>query len=90
MYKVNPKNWSKYFAFKVSKQILFSPARFWELNYVQPIHNIKTNKYSTSIRGPNIWNGFLSPKGKQIATLHIFKAITKSRLHFLENEIIFF
>ena len=64
--------------------------RFLELNYVQPIHNVKTSKYSISIRGPYIWNSFLSAEEKQITAMHKFKAITKSRLLFLENELAFF
>ena len=57
---------------------------------LQPIHNIKTSKYSISIRGSYIWNSFLSPEEKQITTMSKFKAITKSRLFFLENELLFF
>ena len=64
--------------------------RFTELNYVQPCHNIKTSKYSISIKRPYIWNSLLSSEDKQITTMHKFKAITKSRLLFLENKLAFF
>ena len=48
------------------------------------------SKYSISIRGPCIWNSFLSSEEKQIITIHKFKAITKSKLVFLENKLAFF
>ena len=48
------------------------------------------SKYSISIRGPCIWNSFLSSEEKQIITIHKFKAITKSKLVFLENKLTFF
>ena len=66
------------------------PTRFSELNYVQPICNIKTCKYSISIRGPYIWNIFLSSEEIQIPNIYEFKAIRKSRLLFLQNKLTFF
>ena len=38
---------------------------------------------------PHIWNSFLSSEEKEITTMHKFKAIIKSRLLFLENELAF-
>ena len=49
------------------------PTRFSEPNYVQPIYNIKMSQYSISIRGPYIWNSFLSSDKKQITTMHNLK-----------------
>ena len=37
-----------------------------------------------------IWNNFLSTTDKQIADVAKFKAVTKSKLLSLENEICFF
>ena len=90
MYKVNQNTAPNIFLSRFQKLPHLYPTRFSELNYVQPIHNIKTIKYSISIRGPCIWNSFLISKEKQINTMHKFKAITKSRLLFLENELTFF
>ena len=59
------KNCSECFFSKFQKPPHFYPTRFSELNYVQPVHSIKTRKYSISIRRPYIWNSFLSPEEKQ-------------------------
>ena len=74
MYKVNQKTAPNIFISKFQKPSHSSyPTRFSELNYVQPIYNIKTSKYSISIREPYIWNSFLSSKDKQITIIHKFK-----------------
>ena len=90
LYKVNPKTAPNIFLSRFQKPSHSYPTRFSELNYVQPTSKIKTSKYSISIRGPYIWNSFLSSEEKQITTMHKFKTITKSRLLFLENELAFF
>ena len=90
MYKVNPKTAPNIFLSRFQKPSHSYPTRFSELNYVQPTRKIKTSKCSILIRGPYIWNSFLSPEGKQITTMHKFKTITKSRLLSLENDFVFF
>ena len=90
MYKVNQKTAPNIFLSRFQKPSPSYPTRFSELKYVQPIHNIKTSKCSISFRGPYIWNSFLSSEEKQITTMHKFKAITKSRLLYLVNELVFF
>ena len=90
MLKVTTKTAPNIFLSRFQKPSHSYPARFSELNYVQPTHNIKTSKYSISIRGPYIWNSFLSFEEKQITTMHKSKTITESRLLFLENELTFF
>ena len=63
MYKVNTKTALNIFLLKFQKPSHSYPARFLELNYVQPIHN-------NSIREPYIWNAFLSSEEKQITTMN--------------------
>ena len=89
MYKANPKTAPNILLSRFQKPSHSYSTRFSELNYAQPTHNIKTSKYSISIRGPYIWNSFLSSEEKQITATHKFKTITKSRLLFLENELAF-
>ena len=74
MYKVNQTTAPNVFLSRFQKQSHFYPTRFSKLNYVQPIHSIKTSKYSISVRGTYIWNSFLSHEEKQITTMHTFKA----------------
>ena len=89
IYKVNPKTALSIFLSRFQKPSHSYPTRFLELNYVQPTRKIKTSKYSISIRGPYIWNSFLSSKEKKITTMHKFN-LTKLRLLFLENDLVFF
>ena len=90
MYKVNPKTSPNIFLSRFKKPSHSYPTRFFELNYVQPTRQIKTSKYSISIRGPYISDSFLSSEEKQITTMHRFKTITKLRLLFLENNPVLF
>ena len=87
MYKVNPKIAPNIFLLRFQKPSHSYPTRFSEYNYTQPTRNIKMGKYSISIRGPYIWNSFLSFEEKQITTMHKFKTIKKSRLLFLDNDL---
>ena len=90
MYKVNQKTTPIIFLSRFQKLSLFYHTRFLELNYVQPIHNIKTSKYSILIRRPCIWNGCLGSEERQVTTMQKFKTTTKSMLPLLENELAFF
>ena len=69
MYKINQKTVSNVFLSRFQNPSHLYPTRFSELNYVQPIHNIKTSKYSISIRGP------YDHEEKQITTIHKFKPL---------------
>ena len=62
-YKVNTKAAPNIFLSRFQKPSHSYPARFLELNYVQPIYN-------NSIRRPYIWNSFLSSEEKQITTIN--------------------
>ena len=90
MYKVNQKTAPNIFLSRFQKLSHSYHTRFLELNYVQPIHNIKTSKYSILIRRPCIWNSCLGSEEKQVTTMQKFKATTKSMLPLLENELAFF
>ena len=52
MYNVNQKTAPNIFLSRFQKPSYPYPTRFSELNYVQPIHNIKAGKHSILIRGP--------------------------------------
>ena len=80
MYKINQKTALNVFTQDLKNRLIFFQTRVSELNYVQPIHNIKTSKYLISIKGPYVCNSFLSPEEKQITTMHKFKAITKLQI----------
>ena len=66
------------------------PTQFSHLNYVKTIPRLNKYKYGISYRGQFIWNSFLSTTDKQITDIAKFKAVTKSKLLSLENELNFF
>ena len=65
MCKVNQKTVPSIFFSRFQKLFHFYPTRFSELNCIQSIHNIKSSKYSISIRGPCTWNSFFSREEKK-------------------------
>ena len=67
--KVNQKTAPYVFRLRFRKTYHCYPTRFSKLDYIQTIRNIKMSKYLISIRGPYIWNNFLTPEEKQITTL---------------------
>ena len=87
LYKVNQKLLRMFFFPDFKNHIIFTQLDSW--NYIQPIHNIKPVKYSISIRGAYIWNSFLSPREKQVTTMHKFKAITKSSSSFPRGSFLY-
>ena len=52
--------------------------------------NQLTNSIDDHIRGPYIWNEFLSNKEKEIELTSSFKSTIKSKLLSLNNEISYF
>ena len=79
---------------KISKTVSFYPTRFPELNYVQPIHDIKTNKNSVSklyLEGNIFGLDFLaSKKNKSLLCINLKlyqnEALSRERTHvFLER-----
>ena len=54
MYNVNQKTAPNIFLWRFQKPSHSYPTRFSKRNYVQPIHKVKTGKYSIWIRGPSM------------------------------------
>ena len=90
MHKIQGKSAPNIFLPKFRKPSHSYPTRFSHLNYVKPIPKLNKCKYGISYRGPFIWNSFLSTTDKQITDVTKFKAVTKSKLLSLKNEISFF
>ena len=51
---------------------------------------LSSSKYRISVRGPVLWNEFLTDSEKEIENLSLFKSKLKSKLLSYENEVIFF
>ena len=67
-----------------------NPTNFSELNYIKPRSQLSSSKYRISVRGPALWNEFLTDSEKEIENLSLFKSKVKSELLSNENEVIFF
>ena len=89
MHKIQGKSAPSIFLPKFRKPSHSYPTRFSHLNYAKSIPKLNKCKYEISYRGPLIWNSFLSTTGKQIADIAKFKAVAKSKLLSLNNEISF-
>ena len=55
-----------------------------------PATQLKLSKFSISVRGPTIWNKFLSNKIKNLTSLPMFQSAIKNKLFSYENEISLF
>ena len=67
-----------------------NPTTFSELNYIKPRSQLSSSIYRISVRGPALWNEFLTDSEKEIENLSLFKSKVKSELLSNENEVIFF
>ena len=67
----------------------YYPTRF-ALNSFQLPRSSKTPKFSILLRGPKLWNQFLTNNEKDITTLDTFKRLLKKRILDINNELIFF
>ena len=90
MHKIQRKSEPSIFLSKFRKPSHSYPTRFLHLNDIKRIPKFNKCKYGISYRGPFIWNNFLSTTDKQITDVSKFKAVTKSELISLENEVSFF
>ena len=60
------------------------------LNSFQLPKSSRTSKFSILLRGPKLWNQFLTNKEKDIAALSTFKRILKIKILDSNNELLFF
>ena len=91
MHKIQGNSAPSIFLSKFRKPSLSYPTRFSYLNYIKPIPKLDNKcKYEISYRGPFIWNNFLGTANKQNTYVTKFKAVTKSKLFSLKNEVSFF
>ena len=66
------------------------PTAYAANNFVMPQKQLSISKYSITIRGPKLWNNFLSKKIKTINCPTIFKTTIKHELHNFKNVISLF
>ena len=66
------------------------PINFSKLNYIKQTFQLSRSKYKITVRGPSLWNQFLTDSEKEIDNLSLFKSKVKLKLLSFENEVIFF
>ena len=66
------------------------PTNFSKLSCIKPTSQLSRSKYRVSVRGPALWNEFLTTNEKEIENLSLFKNKVKSKLLSHENEVLFF
>ena len=60
--------------------------KFSEINFKYKKSSLTSRKHSISVRGPNIWNEFLTKEEKEIQSYSIFLRKTKTKLLESDNE----
>ena len=90
MHKINTQTAPTVFLPKFHKPCHLYPTRFSKFNYLKPDHKLSKCKYRISIRGPSLWNDYLTDTEKQIEIVSVFRKIVKTRLLSSENETKYF
>ena len=90
MYKFKHKQTPKIFNDIIDTPVHQYPAKFFKANFSVKWFALRSNKYSISVRGPKIWNDFLTNEEKSIDPPALFLAKIKSLLFYTENEIKYF
>ena len=62
------------------------PTKFSRANFSVKLFALRSTKYSISVTGLKIWNGFLKNKEKSINSHALLSAKIKSLLLYIENE----
>ena len=62
------------------------PTQFSETNFKYIKHSLTITKHSISVRGPKIWNEFLTKEEKEIQFHSIFLRKIKTKLLESDNE----
>jgi len=66
------------------------PTKFANSNFMKAKNSLCSSKYRISVRGPDLWNKWLSNNERQIQNPSLFKSKVKSKLLSLANETTFF
>ena len=97
MHKVKIETVAVVFLPKFEKLAHPSPTNFSKLNYIKLTSQLSRSKYRISVRGPTLWNEFLTDSEKEIENISLLKvkmSLFKSKVIFklfsYENEVIFF
>ena len=86
MYKFQKYQVPKIFNMAVEKPTHKYPTQFSETNFKYKKYSLTSTKHSISVRGPKIWNEFLTKEEKEIQSHSIFLGKIKIKLHESDSE----
>ena len=86
MHKFKNKQTPKIFNDIIDTPVLQYPTKFSKANFSVKRFTLRSTKYSISVRGPKIWNDFLTNEEKSIDSQELFSAKIKSLLLYTEYE----
>ena len=87
MHQIGTKTALSVFLSKFKKPSHLYPARFSNVNYLKPTYKLNKCKFRISVRGPYLWNEFLTQTEKEIETTFTFKILAKQKLLSSYNEL---
>ena len=87
MNQISTKTAPSVFLSKSKKHSHLYPTRFSYVNYIKPICKLNKCKLRISIRGPYLWNEFLTQTEKEIESTSSFKIVVKHKLLSSYNEL---
>ena len=90
VHKISTQTASSVFDPLIQRPSHFCPTNFSECSYSLPTHNLRKSKFRISIRGPLLWNNFLTKTEKSIEKMFLFKSKLKNNLLVLENKAKYF
>ena len=90
MHKVNSEAAPPAFRERFQKVSPSYPTHFSKFNYKLPKVILNKSRFRISIRGPKIWNNFLSDFEKKIESHPLFKLKVKAKLQNISNELEYF
>ena len=88
MHQISTKTAPSVFLSKFKKPSHLHPTRFSNVSYIKPSYKLNKYKFQISIRGPYLWNEFLTQTDeKEIESTSSFKIVVKQKLLSLYDEL---
>ena len=87
MHQISTKTAPSVFLSKFKKPSHLYPTRFSNVNYIKPTYKLNKCKFQISVRGPYLWNEFLTQTEKEIESTSNFKILVKQKLLSSYNEL---
>ena len=90
MHQISTNTVPSVFLSKFKKPSHLYPTRFSNFNYMKATYKLNKCKFRISIRGPYLWNEFLTQTEKEIESISSFKILVKQKYyHHITNCLIF-